>query len=156
QPTVAPIDVNRVVRRTLLVFSAEPGHGDLEVHEDLDPDLPRVGIDSEQLQQVLLNLLRNSAQATLGQGRVSVATAARSGRSSFQGAPAAHDRLVELRVTDNGPGISRKVREKLFVPFFTTKKGGTGLGLAVSQKIVQEAGGRLDLRSREGEGTTFA
>src|SRR5262249_10681712 len=112
--------------------------------------------DPEQLQQVLLNLLRNAAQATQGQGKVSVSTAARVGRTSLRGAPSVRDTLVELRVTDDGPGISRKVREKLFVPFFTTKKEGTGLGLAVSQKIVQEAGGRIEVRSREGEGSTFA
>ena len=63
---------------------------------------------------------------------------------------------MELKVSDNGPGLSRKVLDKLFMPFFTTKKEGTGLGLAISQKIVQEAKGRIDVRTREGEGTTFA
>jgi two-component system sensor histidine kinase HydH len=156
QPTVAPIDVNAVVRRTLQVFSAEPGHDDLDVRETLDPDLPRVVIDPEQLQQVLLNLLRNSAQATTGRGRIGVTTAVRVGRSSWWGAPRVHDGLIELRVTDNGPGISRKVIEKLFVPFFTTKREGTGLGLAISQKIVQEARGRIEVRSHEGAGTVVA
>jgi two-component system, NtrC family, sensor histidine kinase HydH len=155
KPTVAPIDVNAVVRRTLQVLSAEPGHEDLEVRETLDPGLPRVEIDPEQLQQVLLNLLRNSAQATEGRGKVAVSTAVRVTRTSWKGAPRLPDSLVELKVTDNGPGISRKVIEKLFVPFFTTKKKGTGLGLAVSQKIVQEARGRIEVRSHEGEGTSF-
>jgi two-component system, NtrC family, sensor histidine kinase HydH len=156
QPTVSPIDVNAVARRSLQVFSAEPGHEQLDVQEALEPDLPRVAIDPEQLQQVLLNLLRNSAQATQGRGKVSLSTAASAARTSFMGTPNAHAQAVEIKVTDNGPGLSRKVFDKLFMPFFTTKKGGTGLGLAISQKIVQEASGRIEVRQHDGEGTTFA
>jgi two-component system sensor histidine kinase HydH len=156
QPTVSPIDVNAVARRTLQVFSAEPDHEHVEVHEALEPDLPRVAIDPEQLRQVLLNLLRNAAQATQGRGKVSVSTTARAARNSFMGTPAAHPLVVELKVTDNGPGLPRKVLEKLFMPFFTTKKDGTGLGLAISQRIVQEASGRIEARPHEGQGTTFA
>ncbi len=156
--TVAPIDANAVVRRTLQVFSAEPGHEDLEVREALDPNLPRVEIDPDQFQQVLLNLLRNSAQATRG-ARKRWACHRRpraSGATRGEEIRAVHDSLVELKVTDNGPGISQKVMSKLFVPFFTTKKEGTGLGLAVSQKIVQEAKGRIEVRSHEGQGTSVA
>lgn len=63
---------------------------------------------------------------------------------------------MQINVADNGPGISQKVLENLFMPFFTTKEKGTGLGLAISQGIVQGAGGRIDVRSYEGKGSTFA
>jgi signal transduction histidine kinase len=62
---------------------------------------------------------------------------------------------VELRVTDSGPGISQKVLKNLFVPFYTTKNQGTGLGLAISQRLVQSAGGAIEVKTHEGAGTTF-
>jgi two-component system, NtrC family, sensor histidine kinase HydH len=64
-------------------------------------------------------------------------------------------RWVELRVTDSGPGISQKVLKNLFVPFYTTKNQGTGLGLAICQRLVQSAGGSIEVNTHEGAGTTF-
>ncbi|MFO0759137.1 MAG: ATP-binding protein [Byssovorax sp.] len=158
QATVVPTDVNAVVRRTLLVLSAEPGNEDLGVDQALDPGISRVSIDPEQLRQVLMNLFRNAAQAMKGRGKVTISTRMRFGRGtrSGTGSPAADEPFVELTVADNGPGISQKVLENLFMPFFTTKEKGTGLGLAISQRIVQGAGGRIEVRSYEGKGSTFA
>ena len=67
----------------------------------------------------------------------------------------AEDPFIELCVSDNGPGISQKMLDSIFLPFFTTKEKGTGLGLSISQRIVQNAGGRIDVRSYEGKGSTF-
>ncbi|MEO7329229.1 MAG: ATP-binding protein [Minicystis sp.] len=158
QATVVPTDVNAVVRRTLQVLSSEPGSEDLDVELTLDPALSRVSIDPEQLRQVLMNLFRNAVQAMKGRGKVTVSTRVRFGRGtrSGPGSPATDEPFVELTVADNGPGISQKVLENLFMPFFTTKEKGTGLGLAISQRIVQGAGGRIEVRSYEGKGSTFA
>jgi two-component system sensor histidine kinase HydH len=156
QATVIPTDVNAVVRRTLQVLSAEPSSDDLNVTVNLDPALPRVSIDPEQLRQVLMNLLRNAAQAMGGRGKITVSSRVRFGRGTRSGGPAEGDPFVEINVADNGPGISQKVLENLFMPFFTTKEKGTGLGLAITQRIVQGAGGRIDVRSYEGKGSTFA
>jgi signal transduction histidine kinase len=93
-----------------------------------------------------MNLVRNATQAMNGRGRVIVATRAR-------GIPSA--KWVELKVTDSGPGISQKVLKNLFVPFYTTKNQGTGLGLAISQRLVQSAGGTIEVNTHEGAGTTF-
>ena len=155
QQTVLPTDVNAVVRRTLQVLSAEPDSEDLKIEAIFDPALPRVSIDPEQLRQVLMNLLRNASQAMKGRGKVAVSTRIRLGRGTRSGAPS-EGTFVELNVADNGPGISQKVLENLFMPFFTTKEKGTGLGLAISQRIVQGAGGRIEVRSYEGKGSTFA
>jgi signal transduction histidine kinase len=151
-----PSDVNGVVRRTLQILSTEPGSEELKIEVTLDPALPRVAIDPEQLRQVLMNLLRNAAQAMKGRGKVVVSTRVRFGRGTRSGAPTSDDPFVELTVADNGPGISQKVLENLFMPFFTTKEKGTGLGLAISQRIVQGAGGRIEVRSYEGKGSSFA
>src|SRR6185503_855238 len=122
----------------------------------LDPSLPRVAIDPEQLRQVLMNLLRNAAQAMKGRGKITVSSRIRFGRGTRSGAPGEGETFVEINVADNGPGISQKVLENLFMPFFTTKEKGTGLGLAISQRIVQGAGGRIDVRSYEGKGSSFS
>ena len=153
---VVPTDVNAVVRRTLQVLSTEPGSEELKVEFTHDQTLPRVAIDPEQLRQVLMNLLRNAAQAMKGRGKVAVSTRVRFGRGTRSGGPASDEPFVELNVADNGPGISQKVLENIFMPFFTTKDKGTGLGLAISQRIVQGAGGRIEVRSYEGKGSTFA
>jgi two-component system sensor histidine kinase HydH len=151
-----PTDVNAVARRTLQILSAEPGNEELKFEVVLDPTLPRVVIDPEQLRQVLMNLLRNASQAMKARGKVAVSTRVRFGRGTRSGAPASDEPFVELTVADNGPGLSEKVLANLFMPFFTTKEKGTGLGLAISQRIVQGAGGRIDVRSYEGKGSTFS
>jgi signal transduction histidine kinase len=152
-----PTDVNALVRRTVQILSAEPGSEELKTELALDPSLPRVSIDPEQLRQVLMNLLRNASQAMKGRGKIVVSTRVRFGRGTRPGVgPGMDDPFVELTVADNGPGISQKVLENLFMPFFTTKEKGTGLGLAISQRIVQNAGGRIEVRSYEGKGSTFA
>lgn len=153
--TGLPTDVNATVRRTLQILSSEPSSEELKVEATLDPTLPRVTIDPEQLRQVLMNLLRNASQAMKGRGKIVVSTRVRFGRGTRSGA-GADDPFVELTVADNGPGIPDKVLANLFMPFFTTKDHGTGLGLAISQRIVQGAGGRIEVRSYERKGATFS
>ncbi len=150
---VVPIDVNGVVRRTIQILSAEPSGERVEIQQRLVPDLPRVAIDPEQLRQVLMNLVKNALQAVSESGRVTVSTRVRFGRGTRSGKP--EGAFVEVTVADTGPGISQKALDKLFLPFFTTKERGTGLGLAISQRIVQGAGGRIEVRSFEGKGSTF-
>ncbi len=154
--SVVPVDVNGVVRRTLQVLSAEPTDDDIVITPTLATDLPRVAIDPEQLRQVLMNLIRNAMQAVESNGKVNVSTRVRFGRGTRSGqSKGAEEAFVEITVADTGPGISRGALEKLFMPFFTTKEKGTGLGLAISQRIVQGAGGRIEVRSYEGKGSTF-
>lgn len=156
QGTVVPTDVNAIVRRTLQVLSTERRGDDLQVEVTLDPALPRVAIDPEQLRQVLMNLFRNAVQAMKGRGKVVISTRVRFGRGTRPGTGQSDEPFVELNVADNGPGISQKMLENIFLPFFTTKDKGTGLGLAISQRIAQGAGGRIEVRSYEGKGSTFA
>jgi two-component system sensor histidine kinase HydH len=143
---VPPIDVNSVIRRTLQVLSTEGADGKVTIETQLDETLPRAAIAPEQLRQVIMNLLRNAVQAVRGDGTVLVVSRPRQrGEATF----------TAIGVSDDGPGISRVALKKIFLPFFTTKDDGTGLGLAICQRIVQDAGGRIEVRSREGEGATF-
>jgi nitrogen-specific signal transduction histidine kinase len=155
QAQVVPTDVNAVVRRTLQVLSTERMWSALTVEVALDSALPRVAIEPEQLRQVLINLHRNAAQAMKGRGRLTISTRVRFGRGT-RGGNGDVGTFVELNVADNGPGISQKILENLFLPFFTTKQEGSGLGLAISQRIVQGAGGRIEVRTYEGKGSTFS
>jgi signal transduction histidine kinase len=115
----------------------------VRVEAHLAEALPPVSADEGQLRQALLNLLRNAADAMTGGGELTVTT-----RRGDDGA-------VEVSVQDSGPGIADEHLPKIFEPFFSTKDGGTGLGLALTQQIVAEHGGRIVVESRPGAGTTF-
>ncbi len=150
--STASIDVTSTIERTLQLLTPDLGAG-IEVDLQLASELPRVSIDPERLRQVLINLILNAAQAMDGHGRLVVRTVLprrdpdASGRQSH---------MIEILVTDTGPGLPARVRENLFVPFVTTKDRGTGLGLAISQRIISAAGGRIEARSGREGGTTFS
>jgi signal transduction histidine kinase len=149
------IDVNAVVRRSLQVLSSERNDGIIfEVR--CAQDLQSVRADSEQLRQVLINLVRNGVQAMNGRGTLRVTTWQRHGwRPGWNAASRSRD-WVEIAVQDEGPGILPQVLENLFVPFFTTKIQGTGLGLAISHRLVEAMGGRILVASQQGQGSTFS
>ncbi len=122
--------------RVQLVF--EPGP---EVHVSVDPS---------QIKQVVINLVRNAVEAIEGQGRVTLRV--REGRMNLGGGECA---VAILEVSDTGAGIPKEVEKRLFDPFFTTKEAGTGLGLPIAARIVEEHGGVLQYQTRVGHGTTF-
>src|SRR5262249_18718232 len=115
---------------------------DRRLEVDVPPDLPPLYGVRDQLVQVFLNLLLNAGDATGKGGRIEVR--AREG-----------DGWLEITVRDDGPGIAPEDAARLFQPYFTTKKHGTGLGLFVTRKLVADHGGTVDFSSRPGEGTTF-
>jgi len=139
---VASFNVNEGVRATLLI--AQSSLRRIEVERHLG-DIPSITCSPSQVNQVLLNLLNNSSQAMdKPQGRITITT-----RPAGDGA-------VAIDVEDNGKGIAADALPKIFDPFYTTKEPGkgTGLGLSIAYKIVTQHGGRIDVRSSPGEGTT--
>jgi two-component system sensor histidine kinase HydH len=146
-----PIYVNSAVQLTLQFLRPECDASEVELHVAMDPDLPKVRIDIEHLRQVLINLVQNAVQAMTSGGDLYVETRTQDRFRIGGGAR----RWVQITVRDTGPGIAPGLLANLFVPFVTTKQQGTGLGLAISQRIVSETGGRIDVRSRQGAGTTF-
>ncbi len=113
----------------------------------------RVHVDSEQMRQVLLNLVLNALEAVEPEGKVDVRIAAR--RTQPAGPTAASATWVCVEVQDNGIGIAAPEIELIFEPFYSTKRGGTGLGLAIANRIVERHGGALEVESRLGAGTTM-
>jgi two-component system, NtrC family, sensor histidine kinase HydH len=145
-----PLDLNDVVRKTLSLMEKEEGGHKVEISTTLVEGLPQVRADAEQLRQVFLNLTINAIQAMDKGGKLQVSSSLR--RSTRRGATAA---FLEVRFRDTGVGIPAGDLKNLFIPFFTTKEKGTGLGLPISQRIVENHGGTIEVRSTPGAGSTF-
>ena len=112
---------------------------------DVQEDLPRFRFDPHGIEQVIINLLTNALQALPdGSGRVLVRCRERRNK-----------KCVEIQVSDNGVGISREDLSRIFDPFFTRSPNGTGLGLTIVKRIVEQHGGKVTVKSRPGRGTTF-
>jgi signal transduction histidine kinase len=146
----SPLDVNDVVRKTLNLIERERSGSHVEIVMNLLDGLPPVRADAQQLRQVILNLTLNAFDAMPQGGRLQVTTSLR--RSTRRGAAAA---FLEIRIRDDGIGIPLADLRNLFIPFFTTKEKGTGLGLPISQRIIENHGGTIEVRSQPGSGATF-
>jgi PAS domain S-box-containing protein len=139
--------INELVRNVQNLVAGEARRRGVEVHVELGEQLPLIQVDSIQIQQVILNLIRNAFEAIEQGGPANRRVAVRTGLCA--------ESTVEVSVADSGPGFSPKVQEQLFSPFFTTKTAGTGLGLLISKRIVEAHGGQLVASSKPGEGAVF-
>jgi signal transduction histidine kinase len=141
-PKLSPQDLNATVRETVALMEASlPGRG-VTLAAQYDMDLPPVVHDPSQVRQVVINLVKNAAEAMPGGGQVTVRTM-RSGD------------MAEVEVRDTGPGLPPEQARLIFNPFYTTKERGTGLGLAVCYRIMQDHGGDIRLTSEAGKGCAF-
>jgi len=143
-PEKAQVNLNQVVEDGLYFFEARCAKEGIELVRLLSADLPEITADPAQLNQLLVNLVVNSLQSMSGAGRITIETRFCNPN-------------VYLIVEDTGAGMNKKVLEKIFVPFFTTKDvgQGTGLGLPVVYGIVAAHGGSIDVESKVGHGTRF-
>jgi two-component system NtrC family sensor kinase len=146
KPHKKPFDVGLVLEECVLLVERQALFHNIEIVKGFDATLPEVVIDPAQIQQVFMNLIMNAAEAMDGEGRLTLATRLDPGGE-----------YVEVEFTDTGHGISEADMEKVFVPFFTTKDAGhgVGLGLAISYGIVREHKGVISVDSEVGRGTTF-
>jgi PAS domain S-box-containing protein len=141
-PQLKPGSLNEAMERTLDLLRPEVENRGLNVKLKLAEPLPLAPIDAMQIQQALVNLIKNAMQAMTKGGTLTLQTGERSDEVWFS-------------VSDNGGGIPQEQINRIFEPFYTTKKKGTGLGLMIVQRIVRAHDGRIDLESHVGRGTTF-
>jgi two-component system, NtrC family, sensor kinase len=145
KPQRTLLHVNEIMEDVLALVRNQDAFKGVTVAYDLDPDLPTILADADQMRQVVLNIVLNAAEAMSGRGGVL--------RLSSRGDVAR--RGIELRFADTGPGLPDDVRARMFEPFFTTKKTGTGLGLSIVYGIVERHQGHILVEPTPGGGTTF-
>jgi two-component system NtrC family sensor kinase len=137
-------DVNEIIDLTLGVLENQVVFQNIEIQKRLGNNLPQIQIDRNKIKQVFWNLMINAAEAMPEGGTLTITTLISDDTKS-----------IEINFKDTGMGIPKTSINKLFDPFFTTKAGGTGLGLAVSYGIIEQHGGKIEVSSQEGKGSTF-
>ncbi len=147
-PKRAPTDLNQLILSTQQLFEKKAQEDGIRFHNRLSPDLPLLSIDPHQMEQVLVNLMVNAMDAMRGGGDITFST--------FFVRGAAQGDLrdqARIEIRDNGCGIPEEILGDIFDPFFSTKESGTGIGLPLSLSIVENHGGRMTVKPREGAGT---
>ena len=142
KPQRAAVSITNLLEEKLNFMQPLLAEKDVELKKAFDPDLPPVEADPEQLWEALLNLIRNAVDAMPHGGNLGVSA----NRS---------DSKALIRISDTGLGMTKEQARNLFVPFFTTKRDGTGLGLAHTLQIINEHGGKIDYTTAPGKGSTF-
>jgi two-component system NtrC family sensor kinase len=144
---VENVNVNKILQEVLSLVEAQPSFRRVKILTSLDPSVPPTGGDPVQLKEVFLNILSNAGEAMPEGGTITVSSRFLDGAS----------RQIEVMIRDTGQGIPPENLDKIFMPFFSTKRigQGTGLGLAIAYGIVKMHRGAIEVRSTVGEGTTF-
>ena len=144
EPVREPYDLENLIHHVLTLIEGDLQAKQLEVSLDIKKNLPQIHLDRDQITQVLLNILLNAIQATEPGGQVNIRAYVKSDLNQ-----------LEITVADNGQGIVPADLSKIFDPFFSTKKQGAGLGLAIAYTIIENHQGEITVESEEGKGSTF-
>jgi nitrogen fixation/metabolism regulation signal transduction histidine kinase len=145
QPSFEPVRLDEIVGRELKLFAAQfqaAGRAPIETEVRIDPGLGVIQADPEQLSRALQNLILNAIDAMPAGGTLSIHARRK-------------DDKIRLEVSDTGQGLTKEECERLFTPYYTTKRHGTGLGLAIVQSVVSDHGGKISVESETGRGATF-
>lgn len=143
-PHKEAICLNSLIDKVINLVRNQPSFHEITIVRNYSKNIPDVLVDPGQIQQVLINMVLNASHAMYDGGTLTLSTSTDENRSS-----------VHTAITDTGCGISEDDLIHIFDPFFTTKSGGTGLGLSISYGIVENNGGKIEVKSKLGQGTTF-
>jgi two-component system nitrogen regulation sensor histidine kinase NtrY len=141
-PRTVPTDLCRLITDTAALYNGL--FTDVAIELKFAAGMPLVRLDPEQIRRVVINLVDNAIEAMERRGRIVVETHCDQ-----------PNHLVRIVVADNGPGIPAGEREKLFLPYYSTKRRGSGLGLAIVRRIIAEHGGSIEVADNEPHGTRF-
>ena len=142
KPVLSKISAITVLKDTLSLLKQEIENRDAHVELDIPSDIPSIRLDKDQIKQAFFNIIKNALQAMPEGGLLRISAAA-------------SDLFLAMSFKDNGPGISAENLGRIFDPYYTTKADGSGIGLMIVQRIIQDHGGRIDVHSEPGVGTTF-
>jgi len=148
-PDIQQVNCNAIVTGALELVSSSIKRKDITVELKFEDNLPKVSADFKQIQQVLINLLTNASDAIKTQGKITIRTYLEQSLRRTEG------EFVVVSIEDNGIGIPAEDMQKIFNPFFTRKADGTGLGLPITQRILHQHNGVIDVESVYGSGTVF-
>lgn len=137
-------NINHIITECIRLTRKQAEFKDVQIEKALSEEVPKLLLDKEQIQQALINLILNAADATDPGGKITVSTTFLPG-----------NQFVDIKVSDTGKGMAAEVVDKIFEPFFTTREIGTGLGLAITHGIIGRHGGDIRVQSQLGQGTTF-
>ena len=149
-PQFGLADLREAVARTIQLARQQTGIKRIEIAIQIPPALPKFRMDPEQLHQVLLNLVLNGIQAIEREGKITIAAQMVSSAATLK-----RPDQIEISVSDTGVGIPMEQIERIFRPFYTTKRGGTGLGLSLCRRIISLHGGTLTAESEINKGSRF-
>ena len=150
-----PADINEALDDVIEFVRPQCASEGIEIARDFDESVPTLPLDVAQIGQAMQNLIRNARQALNGAGQTT-ATADRRGREGRITISTRNvDGTLEIRVSDNGPGVSKADRKKIFDVFYTTKADGTGLGLSIVKRIVEQHEGEITVSDAPGGGAEF-
>lgn len=162
-PLPANVDLSDVIIKSLALIWKNMKQSNVILVKTVDQDLPRVSVDREQIEQVFLNLLLNALKAIPGGGTLTIIIKLREKEEKQEVverkiplktlAPVMPGKQIEVVFQDTGHGIKKEILSRIFNPFFTTNPGGTGLGLSIVQKLLEKNRAKINIESRENEGT---
>ena len=146
EPKFSNVSIIELFNRVILLLQNEVNAAGISIARQCDPETLEITADDELIEQVLINLIKNSINALAGRrdGNINL--------SAFL----SDNSIVQINVTDNGPGILPEIQEKIFIPFFTTRQKGSGIGLSLTRQIMKMHGGAIKVSSQPNEGTTFS
>jgi C4-dicarboxylate-specific signal transduction histidine kinase len=147
ESTLSQVDLNDLVRNVTQLAELEGRLQGVHIHLALAPSIPKVYVDSIQIEQVILNLMRNGFDAMDGPASTE--------KTLVIQTTAPDDTQVDVAISDTGTGLTSEALAHIFEPFFSTKRSGLGLGLSISRSIIEAHGGRLSVESSLGSGSTF-
>ncbi|MBN1102744.1 MAG: HAMP domain-containing protein [Deltaproteobacteria bacterium] len=148
-PALVPTDLNKLILATQSLLATDAKEKGISFRNRLEPSLPTIHIDPQQIEQVLVNLVINAMDAMPEGGELRIGSALRKGAKAQKA-----NGFVQVTLADTGIGISSENLQSIFDPFFSTKEAGTGIGLPLSLGIVEAHGGTIRVRSQENKGTT--
>jgi len=144
-PVIVQVDIRTIFENISRYFSEELKQSGISLNIEISEELKGIHADPNLMEQAMINLVRNAIFALSGQT---------DGFISLHGKRKGKDEVI-LEISDNGPGISPEIHSQVFIPFFTTKQKGTGIGLSIVKKILNMHGGSIRFQTQEGRGTTF-